>query len=253
MQKQEMTMGGTDAAGMQKRMKHKMLALALLSTLAVTAQAGGWSGAGELGLVISSGNADASTVNAKLGLKKEDASWLYEGSILALRAEGGDEVTAERWEVAAKAGLKLNDSSFMYASYRHEDDNFAPFERQTTMAVGYGRQVIKSEATQLSFEAGPGYKWVDPESSQFNSQGELVLRGNMDFKHAFNASTSLYDTLLVESGSDNSFVQNDIGVQVMMSERLALKSGLLVRHNTDVVAPTRKTDTLTTINLAYGF
>lgn len=234
-------------------MKKHILAAALLSAIAMSAQADGWSGAGEFGLVVSSGNADTSTVNAKLGLKKEDEAWLYEGTILALRAENGDDVVAERWEVAAKAGYKINDISYIYGSYRHEDDNFAPFERQTTMAMGYGRQMIKSEATQLSFEAGPGYKWVDPESSEFDSQGELVLRGNADFKHAFNASTSLYNTLLVESGSDNTFLQNDIGVQVKMSERLALKTGLLVRHNTDVVAPTKKTDTLTTINLAYGF
>jgi putative salt-induced outer membrane protein len=238
---------------MENNMKNNILAAALLSASAMTAQADGWSGAGEFGLVVSSGNADTSTVNAKLGLKKEDAAWLYEGTILALRAEGGDEVTAERWEVAAKAGYKINDISYIYGSYRHEDDNFAPFERQTTVAVGYGRQVIKNDSTELKFEAGPGYKWVDPESWEFDSQGELVLRGNMEFKHAFNDNVAFYDMLLLESGSDNTFVQNDAGVQVKMTERLALKAGLLVRHNTDVVAPTKKTDTLTTINLVYGF
>ena len=75
----------------------------------------------------------------------------------------------------------------------------------------------------------------------------------MEFKHAFNDNVAFYDMLLLESGSDNTFVQNDAGVQVKMTERLALKAGLLVRHNTDVVAPTKKTDTLTTINLVYGF
>jgi putative salt-induced outer membrane protein len=240
-------------AFLENNMTKNILAAALLSAVAMSAQADGWSGAGELGLVVSSGNTDTSTVNAKLGLKKEDQAWLYEGSIQALRAEGSDEVTAERWEVAAKAGYKVNDRSYIYGSYRHEDDNFAPFERQTIIAVGYGRQIIKNEATQLSFEAGPGYKWVDPQSWEFDSQGELVVRGNMDFKHAFNENVSLYDTLLLESGSDNTFLQNDIGVQVKMTESLALKTGVLVRHNTDVVAPTKKTDTLTTLNLVYGF
>ena len=230
-----------------------LLAAALLSTLACSAQADGWSGAGEFGLVISSGNSDTSTVNAKLGLKKEDEAWLHEGSILALRAEGDDEVTAERWEVAAKSGYKINDISYIYGSYRHEDDDFSPFERQTAVAVGYGRQVIKSDVTQLSFEVGPGYKWVDPVSAQFNSEGELIVRGNVDYKHAFNENTSFYNLFLVESGSDNTFLQNDIGVQVKMSERFAIKGGLLTRHNTDVIAPVKSTDTLTTGNLVYGF
>jgi putative salt-induced outer membrane protein len=230
-----------------------LLAATLLSALAMSANADGWSGAGEFGLVVSSGNADTETVNAKLGLKKEDEAWLYEGSILALRAKGGDEVTAERWEVAAKAGYKIDEVSYIYGAYRHEDDNFAPFERQTILSVGYGRQLIKDEATQLSFEVGPGYKWADPVSVLQDSQGDAVLRGLLDFKHAFNDMTSMYNTFLVETGKDNTFAQNDIGVQVKMSERLALKAGLLVRHNTDVVAPVKKTDTLTTINLVYGF
>ena len=73
-------------------MKKNLLAAALLSVTAMSAQAGDWSGAGEFGLVLSSGNADTSTVNAKLGLKKEDEASLYEGTILALRAENGDDV-----------------------------------------------------------------------------------------------------------------------------------------------------------------
>ncbi len=234
-------------------MKTQLLASALLSILATSAQAEGWSGVGEFGLVVSSGNTETSTVNAKLGLKKEDAAWLYEGSLLALRAKGDGDVTAERWEVAAKAGYKINDLSYIYGAYRHEDDNFAAFERQTTIAVGYGRQLIKNDATQLSFEVGPGYKWSDPISVLQNSQGELVLRGQLEFKHAFNENTSMYDTVLLESGSDNTFAQNDIGVQVKMSERLALKAGVSVRYNTETTAPTKSTDTLTTVNLAYGF
>jgi putative salt-induced outer membrane protein len=233
-------------------MKHTLLAVALLTAFASTAEAQ-WSGAAELGLVITKGNSDTSTVNGKIAVKHEDTAWLHEGSLLALRAESDEGVTAERWEVAAKSGYKINDISYLYGSYRHEDDNFAPFERQTTIAVGYGRQVIKDDSTLLSFEIGPGYKWADPVSTEQSSEGEGVLRGQMEFKHAFNANTSIYDTFLLESGSDNTFAQNDAGVQVKMTESLALKAGLLVRHNTETEAPTKKTDTLTTLNLVYGF
>ncbi len=234
-------------------MTRTLIAAALLSALATTAQAKDWSGAGELGLVISSGNSDTSTINAKLGLKREDQDWVHEANILALRAEGDDRVTAERWEVAAKSGHKINDMSYLYGSYRHEDDNFAPFERQTTVAVGYGRELIKNDATELKFEAGPGYKWVDPVSTEMSSQGELVLRGNADYKRKLNDNVAFYNLFLVESGQDNTFAQNDIGMQMKMFERYALKVGLLARHNTDVAEPIKKTDTLTTVNLVYSF
>ena len=62
----------------------------------------------------------------------------------------------------------------------------------------------------------------------------------------------IFDTLLVEAGSDNTFVQNDIGIQVAINKTLALKAALQARHNTDVLDGIDKTDTLTTINLVWA-
>ncbi|HRG15724.1 MAG TPA: DUF481 domain-containing protein, partial [Pseudomonadota bacterium] len=135
---------------------------------------------------------------------------------------------------------------------------------QATVAVGFGYKAIDDEATQLSFEAGPGYRRYQPVDQfvatpapghivSFDSEGDFVGRGFMDFKHKLTDNTSLFDTLLIEGGKDNTFAQNDFGVQVSMSEKFAIKAGIQVRHNTDVIAPIKKTDTLTTVNLVYGF
>jgi putative salt-induced outer membrane protein len=55
----------------------------------------------------------------------------------------------------------------------------------------------------------------------------------------------------VEAGSNNTFVQNDLALQVKMTDVLALAVGYSVRHNTDPPLGFEKTDTLTTINLVY--
>ena len=73
----------------------------------------------------------------------------------------------------------------------------------------------------------------------------------MDFKHRFTANTTMFDTLVVEAGSDNTFVQNDIGVAVSMTSTLALKAAFQVRHNTESVDGADRTDTLTTLNLVW--
>jgi putative salt-induced outer membrane protein len=234
-------------------MNKRFLTLVVLSFLAPVAGASEWKGTGEFGLVISSGNADTETLNAKLGITREMEKWLHEAHILALRAKGDDVTTADRWEVGAKTGYKFDDRRYVFGAVRHEDDDFAPFERQTAVTAGYGHIVIKEEATHLSFEVGPGYRWADPQTWELDSDGDFILRGAMDFKHNINASTSIYDALLIEAGSDNTFAQNDFGVMVKMSESFALKAGLLMRHNTDVGPGIKKTDTLTTVNLVYGF
>ena len=58
---------------------------------------------------------------------------------------------------------------------------------------------------------------------------------------------------LVESGSDNTFLENDTALSVSINDRLALKIGLNIRHNTDVTGLVDDTDTLTTANLVYNF
>src|SRR3546814_16657575 len=60
-----------------------------------------------------------------------------------------------------------------------------------------------------------------------------------------------YTTLF--RSSDNTFLQNDIGIAVAMNEKFALKAGLQARYNSEVEPGTKKTDTQTTINLVYQF
>jgi putative salt-induced outer membrane protein len=83
------------------------------------------------------------------------------------------------------------------------------------------------------------------------SDSEAVFRGTLDYDHAFTATTSLVDKFVVEAGSENTFLQNDLALQVKMTDVLALAVGYSVRHNTDPQVGFEKTDTLTTINLVY--
>ena len=48
-------------------------------------------------------------------------------------------------------------------------------------------------------------------------------------------------------------MQNDAGLQVAMSKKLALKIGYQVRHNSDVGPGVESTDQLVTTNLVYNF
>ena len=71
--------------------------------------------------------------------------------------------------------------------------------------------------------------------------------------YAFNDSTKLTDVIQVESGSDNTLLQNDLGLEVKMSKALAITVGYEVKHNSSPPAGLVKTDSLVTFNLAYAF
>jgi putative salt-induced outer membrane protein len=226
----------------------------------------GWTGTGELGLALARGNARSENLNTKLNFKNEDDDWKHQFNFAALRAKGetkgdfdGDgvaeerfELNANRYEAGASSALKMNQRAYWVGALRYENDDFAPFESQTTFSIGYGYSAIKNDTTTLSLEAGPGYRRAKSASTG-ETENDTILRAQLDFQHQLTENTSLGNLLLVESGSDNTFIQNDLGLKVAMNSKLALKAGIQVRNNSEVGPGVDKTDTLTTVNLVYTF
>ncbi|WP_242112744.1 DUF481 domain-containing protein [Luteimonas aquatica] len=246
-----------------------LLAAAPLSALAQEAAPAadtGWTATGELGLALARGNARSENLNAKLSLGKEDAQWKHAFYGTALRAKGevtgdfdGDgieeekyELSANRYELGASSAYKFDPRNYIVGALRYENDDFSTYEYQATASIGYGRKFVDNDRTQFVGEIGPGFRRArNAETGQI--EDGAIARGLLDLKHKLTDNTELYNTFLVESGSDNTFMQNDLGVSVAMNDRFALKAGLQARRNSQVdeLAGEKKTDTLTTVNLVY--
>lgn len=216
------------------------------------APADGWSGTGELGLAIAKGNADSRTLVGKLGAKNVQGPWAYAAGAAFLNGKANGKETAYRYEAFGSAARDLDAKSYIIGGLRTERDHFASYEYQSVASASYGFRAIENDATRLTFEIGAGYRWSKLQGIRTHENG-AIARAGMDFKHQFNDNVAIYDTLLVESGKANTFIRNDIGVLVKMTDALALKAGVETRHNTDVLPGIKKTDTLTTVNVVYGF
>lgn len=253
-------------------MKNALLASALLLAIPALAHAedGEWTGAGEVGFAATTGNTKSQNLNAKLAFKKEDATWKHNFFLNALRSKGetdGDyTLTANRYEAGASSGYKFDERSYLVGAARYENDDFSPYSYQWVISLGYGYTIIKNQQTELSAEVGPGYRRLDKRPYTVTAgdppvttiidpdvEGNVVGRGLVTFKHKFNDVTSFENTSLIETGSNNTFLQNDAGLAVSMNEKLALKLGYQVRHNSDVSPGKKKTDQLVTTNLVYKF
>lgn len=264
-------------------MKKNLIPIALLAVLPACALADDdWSGTGELGFAATRGNAKSENLNAKLEFKKEDETWKDHFYLTALRSKGESTVatvvdgevvsvknydlTANRYEAGASVGYKLDERSYVVGALRYENDDFSPFEYQAVASIGYGYTLLKNQNDELSFEVGPGYKRYQPVDvygpelvddvpvrHSFDAEGQVVGRGLVAYKHNFSENTAFVDTFLVEAGGDNTFMQNDAGLQVAINKSFALKVGYQVRRNSEVSAGLKKTDQLMTTNLVYNF
>ncbi len=254
------------------------------------AQNGGWTGSGEFGFASARGNSRSENANAKLGLSQENEVWKNNFFLNGLRSKGEVAVTdaagntidkfsttANRYDTGASVGYKFDPRSYVVTAARYEHDDFGANLWQGIVSVGYGYIALKNERAELSFEIGPGFKRYQPAKSDRavlnpdgspvldaegkpvserytpNAESEVVGRGLVNGKYRLTDNTALEDTLLVEAGSKNQYYQNDIGVSVSMTKKMALKVGYQIRYNSDTQPGTVSTDKLMTTNLVYNF
>ncbi len=251
---------------MDRKTSRPLLLVPLVASLAFMASGearADWTGKGEAGLVLANGNTDSKTGNVKLDLATTLERWKHAFGGSAIYAATDGETTGQRWEVHEQSDYNFDGRSFWFGAGRYEDDRFSGFDYQATASTGVGRRFIENDRTKFTGTAGVGYKFFATRDTydetgpvpvllaQGESDNEVVFRGTLDLDHALTPSTKLLDKFLVESGADNTFVQNDIGVQVQMTDVLALAVAYSVRYNTDPPLGFGKTDTLTTLNLVY--
>jgi putative salt-induced outer membrane protein len=217
-----------------------------------TASAGDWSGKGTLGGVIARGNTETDTLNANIDVQDVVGKWTHKLGGSILHTTTNNVTSADRWEVRAGSNYALNDKSYLFGSLRYEDDAFTDFSYQATLSGGYGYHLIATDTTKLDTELGVGYR-----STEFRltgeSQDEAIVRGALNYEHKLTATTLIYDKFLVESGSSNTFLQNQLGMEVKIAETFALGLDYAVRNNSDVLPGTEETDQVFTVNLVYGF
>jgi putative salt-induced outer membrane protein len=209
-----------------------------------------WTGKGELGASFASGNSENESANAALEVKNAYDQWTHTLGFAGNYGNDGTLTTAQRWEVRGQSDYTFNERAYAFGAGRYEDDRFSAYDYQASISGGLGYRIIDDERTKFWVQGGPGYRFAELRDTGESEDG-LIFRGDAGFEHQLTETTRIVDRFLVETGSDNTYLQNDLGLEVAIKGALALRLGYQVRHNTDVPAGTEKTDTLTTVGLIY--
>ena len=226
--------------------------IALALAAASVAQADPWKGKGEAGIVFARGNSDSDTVNIKLAMSKVIDLWKHSLDMSYLRASSNGVESSNRFVGAWQSDYKVSERSFSFGALHYERDQYSGFDYQASASTGLGYKFYDTDKIKLSAQAGLGYRQLKDNVSGETS-GNVVFVAGMNYENAITATTKIIDKFHAESGSDNTLLSNYLGVEVKMSDQLALAAGYDVRQNTKPPAGKKKTDTVTTLNLVYAF
>ena len=230
----------------------RVIACGICGWLAAGTASAEWGGKGRLGGVLTRGNSETTTLSANMDVVNRLERWhhMFGGSVL--RTLNAEVVTADRWELRAESDYRPTRRTYMFTSLRYEDDTFTDYEYQATGAVGFGYHFVESADTKLDGKIGVGVRATELRLSG-ETEREDILRGAIDFEHKLTDTTRVFNRYLVESGSTNTFMQNQFGVEVKVNHSLSLGLGYEVRRNTDVLPGTRNSDQIYTASIVLGF
>jgi putative salt-induced outer membrane protein len=236
------------------------IAAAAVLLLSVSPAFAQWTGKGQLGAILQTGNGDSLNANAKAEVKRTNGDWQHRMAASVVYESDEGNTTSQSWEVDGDSRYSFNPRDFGFGGFRYQNDQFSGFRYQATIAAGVGRRFIDSDRTKLTGHIGLGLKSTetrdafDPNTqllvpgSQNNS---LAAVGGVDWEHKVTDTTTVYDHFAFELASQNNFVRNEIGLSVAMTSRLALALAYTVRHNTDPPIGYDRTETLLTANVVY--
>lgn len=238
-------------------MQHLKLAtaIALISTsLSATVNAEevsepNWDATAELGFVMTSGNSDTETLNAKFNASTEYTDWKHTLQLEALNSSSNDVSSAERYFAEAQSDRKLSDRAYALGVISWEKDRFSGFDHQTSIALGLGYKAIAEDNMELNFELAPGYRVI--EDNNGNNEEDSIIRAAETFSWKFNETSSLDQFLNTEAGDSNTVTRFGISLTSQVQEALSMKVGYTIKHSSDVPAGADKTDRETSVTLVY--
>jgi putative salt-induced outer membrane protein len=237
----------------------------LIATAACPSAQAAWKAKAEAGYLLARGNASTDSANVKLDIARETDEWRHSIVLNGLYGTSNDIKSAERWDARWQTDYRFTERAFVFVAFRHEQDHFSGFDYQASATTGLGYEFHDTDRTQFTASLGAGYRRLRPEELLRDETGNVIqrIRGSRSedvvanatvrYEHRLTGNTKLLDGLLVESGADNTLAQNELSVEVAMTERIALAVGYRLRHNTEPPPGLEHTERLMTLNLVYDF
>jgi putative salt-induced outer membrane protein len=211
----------------------------------------GWSGQGEAGASVSTGNTETTGVALGLGLAKESLRWRHSVTAAVDYVRNDGETQKQRYFAGYEGNYKFSDNLYVLGLLSWEKDRFAGFSRRFSEAVGIGYSPIKTPTMSLNLEAGPALRqtaYIDGRS-----ENKIGGRGALDYRWVIRPGLIFTEKASAYLQSDNSTLTSTTAVDVKLIGALSGRASFLVQHETDPPIGLKNTNTTSRLTLVYGF
>jgi putative salt-induced outer membrane protein len=218
---------------------------------AAAAETDPWLIKAALGYLATSGNTESSSLNSGFSITYEAGHWLHSLDATAINSTEEQETTAEAYGIGWKSEYNLTEHDFLFARVNWRKDRFSGYEQQLSETLGYGRRLIETGTHGLSAEIGAGARQA--ELADGTMEDEFIKRGGLNYQWKFSETADFTQTVAVESGPDNTWLETVSAVKARLVDDLALVASYAIKNNSSVPVGSENTDRFTAISVEYSF
>jgi putative salt-induced outer membrane protein len=211
----------------------------------------GWSGSGEAGGFISSGNTDTKGVAIGVTVAKETRQWKHtlRGFVDYQRQDGA--TTRERYFAGYEGNYNITPNLYALATLSWERDPFSGFDRRFAQSVGLGYKIINSDKVKLSVEGGPALRQTRFTNGIDDNAFAARAAGNFLWK--INDGLEFTQSGLLFYDSFNTSTQAISALTAKLSGDLSARASFQFNSESNPPLGRENTDTVTRVTIVYAF
>lgn len=211
----------------------------------------GWSGSGEAGGFISSGNTDTQGVAIGATVTKETRKWKHTLRGFVDYQRQDDVTTRERYFAGYEGNYNITPNLYALATLSWERDPFSGFDRRFAQSIGLGYKIIDSETVKLSVEGGPALRQTRFTDGVDDNAFAARVAGNFWWK--INDGLEFTQSGLLFYDSFNTSTQAISALTAKLSGALSARASFQFNSESNPPLGRENTDTVSRVTIVYSF
>ena len=220
-----------------------------------------WSGEGQVGAFLSTGNSDDMGLSLAVNLKREGIRWSHALRATADFQRSSGVTSREQFLAAYEPRFQMGDNIFAYGLTQYERDRFQGFYNRYAVSGGVGYKLLDSDSATLSVKAGPAFRVTERTNGErisrlaglFGADFDWRLADRVTFTQDANAVAETGTEALLVVDSANTTLNLTSGIDFKVSDRLRSRLTYNIEYDSNPGPGAETTDTLTRFPLVYGF
>jgi len=213
-----------------------------------------WTLTTSVGLALTQGNRDTSTLNASYDLIYDPPGRnIVKSDALLIRGKTEGELTGSRLGVNIRDEFKLRDGMFVFGQNQYLRDEFKNIDYLLAPSFGVGMRFFDTEQTKLAFDGGAGGVWEKNPGDEVRASGAVTAAEKLS--QTLTATTTLTQSVTALWKTQNwndSLYTFSLGVAASISARTQLKVEVLdVYKNRPPLETIKRNDVAVLMALVY--